>query len=177
MPAIILAKHFLHTNEQIQSAIYSFTPLPHRLEYITTLNHILYYNDSLSTTPEATIAALRTFPSRPIHLIAGGHERHQNYSQLAAHILRANVKSVILFPTTGTRLRRTITDLATKKKLPTPHFYPVTTMSKAVAAATAAAQAGDIVLLSPAAASFNSFRDYADRGQQFAQAVHALRTH
>ena len=174
IPAVIIAKMFNISNEQIATAIYSFTPLRHRLEYVATVNHTNYYNDSLSTTPQATIAALATFAHTPVHLIAGGYERHQDFTPLANAILRQTVRSVILLPVTGNRLMQTITDVATKKKQPAPKFYPVNNLASAVQTAHEQAAPGDTVLLSPGAASFGQFKDYADRGDQFCQLVKNL---
>lgn len=174
IPAVIIAKLFNISNEQIATAIYSFTPLRHRLEYVATVNHTNYYNDSLSTTPQATIAALATFARTPVHLIAGGYERHQDFTQLANTILRQRVRSVILLPVTGNRLKQTITDVAIKKKLLVPEFFPVNDLAAAVQTAYEHATPGDTVLLSPGAASFGQFKDYADRGDQFCQLVKNL---
>lgn len=173
-PAIILAKHFNISNEQIATALYSFTPLRHRLEYVATVNNVSYYNDSLSTTPQAASAALKTFASQPIILIAGGHERHQNFTSFAHQILKSKTKALILFPPTGARLKRSLIDSAIKQKLIVPTFYEVKTMSEAIAIAHQLSKPGDIVLLSPAAASFSTFKDYADRGDQFCQLVKNL---
>lgn len=174
MPSVIIGKLFGLTNEQISTAIYSFTPLRHRLEYVATLNHTNYYNDSLSTTPEATIAAIKTFAKKPIHLIAGGYERHQDYSDLAATILKNQVLSVITLPETGIRLQQSIVNLAAKKKITPPNFFPVGTLDKAVQIAHEQAGPDQTVLLSPAAASFGHFKDYAERGDRFCTLVKSL---
>ena len=174
MPAVIIAEHLGISNEQIERAIYSFTPLRHRLEYITTVNHVNYYNDSLSTTPEATNAALHAFADKPIHLFAGGHERYQDYSQVAKTILKNNIRTVFLFPTTGVRLKKEIIDLASKKQLSMPKFFDVASLSEAVNQVHVIAKPGDTVLLSPGAASFGQFKNYADRGDQFCQLVKNL---
>lgn len=174
MPAIILAKHFNISNEQIEMALYSFTPLRHRLEYVATIKNVSYYNDSLSTTPQAASAALATFATQPIILIAGGHERHQDFTRFAHQILKSKTKAIILFSPTGARLKRNLIASARKYKLAVPAFYEATTMSEAVAFAYQLGLPGDIVLLSPAAASFGTFTDYADRGDQFCQLVKNL---
>ena len=174
MPSIIVGHLFGLSFEQIATAIYRFTPLRHRLEYVATVNGSDYYNDSLSTTPQATTAALQVFADHPVHLLAGGHERHQDYSAVAKLILKNQVKSVILFPTTGSRLKREITDLAIKKKLLVPDFFEVDNLADAVTIAHRQTRPGDVVLLSPGAASFGLFKDYADRGDQFCQLVRQL---
>ena len=174
MPAIILAKNLGISNEQIATAIYSFTPLRHRLEYVCTVNDVSYYNDSLSTTPQAAVAALKVFADKDIILLAGGFERHQSFHDFANQILKNKVHAVILFPPTGARLKRTIIDLAIKKKLLVPKFFSADTMPAAVTLAASLAKPHDLVLLSPAAASFSNFRDYADRGDQFCQSAKNL---
>ncbi|MBQ6450279.1 UDP-N-acetylmuramoyl-L-alanine--D-glutamate ligase [bacterium] len=174
MPAVILGKLFGLTNEQISTAIYSFTPLRHRLEYVATVNHTNYYNDSLSTTPEATIAAIKTFAKKNIHLIAGGYERHQNYTALATTILKNPVRSVILLPETGRRLQQNLLEIAEQKKLDLPTIQSVSNLEEAVAFAQKTAQPEDVVLMSPAAASFGHFKDYAERGDRFCQLVKNL---
>lgn len=174
MPAIIVAKHFLVTDEQIATALYNFTPLKHRLEYVQTIKDVSYYNDSLSTTPQASVAALQTFTDKKVILIAGGHERHQDFSHLANKIIKNQTRALILFPPTGKRLKRAVIDLAIKKKVLVPQFYEVEKMAPAVQLAAKIAQPQDVVLLSPGAASFGEFKDYADRGDQFCQAVKNL---
>ncbi len=174
MPAVIIAKQLGISNQQLATALYSFTPLRHRLEYVATINDVSYYNDSLSTTPVAAAAALKTFSSQPIILLAGGHERHQDFTYFAKQILKQPVKAVLLFAPTGKRLKRTLIDLAIQKKALVPQFYDVEDMTTAIALAARLSQPQDLVLLSPAAASFGIFKDYADRGDQFCHAVKNL---
>lgn len=171
MPAIIIGKHFGLSDELIARALSTFTPLRHRLELAGNYQGVTYINDSLSTTPQATIAALKIFASQPIHLLAGGFERQQNFTTLAQQILKQKIKSIIVFPPTGKRLKQTIINQAIAQKTLTGDFYSVTTMSQAMQLVKRLAVKGDLVLLSPAAASFGSFKDYADRGDQFCQAV------
>ncbi len=173
-PAILIAKSLKITNEQIESALYSFTPLRHRLEYACTVNDVSYYNDSLSTNPQAAIAALKVFAKKDIILMAGGYERHQDFTKFAQAILKYKVHVVILFPTTGKRIKKNIIDLAIKKKLLVPKFFSVNSMQEAVSLAHREAKPKDIVLLSPGAASFDIFKDYADRGDQFCQLAKSL---
>ena len=171
MPAIIIGKHFGLTDECLAQALASFTPLRHRLELVGNYQDVTYINDSLSTTPQAAVAALKIFHGRPIYLLAGGFERRQNYQILAKQILTQNVPAVILFPTTGKRIKQTIIDLAIAKKQLAPDFYHVNTMPEALKICQKLVKPGSIVLLSPAAASFDSFKDYADRGNQFCHEV------
>jgi UDP-N-acetylmuramoylalanine--D-glutamate ligase len=173
MPAIAVGKIFGIANEPIAAAIRGFRPLEHRLEHVKTYNGISFYNDSLATAPEATIAAINAFPKKRLILLVGGFDRGQNFVQLAQMILRRNVKTLILFPTTGERLWDEIVDRASGKIEPPKHVF-VTDMGEAVTEAYKSAESGEVVLLSPAGASFVGFKDYRDRGDQFKAEVEKL---
>lgn len=168
MPSIIIARQFGMDMQQIASALRSFKPLAHRLEYVTTVNGVDYYDDSLATVPEATVAALQGFVDKVIVLITGGHDRGVDYAPLATGIVAANIRQLILFPTTGERIESALNALNNEDIPPMQH---VQTMTEAVELAANAAQAGDVVLMSPASASFNLFRNYADRSAQFKAAI------
>ena len=172
MPSIVVGKHFGVPNETITAAIEGFKSLEHRLEYVGTCSGVDFYNDSLSTIPEATIAAIHAFPNQNVILLAGGFDRGQVFTNLAQAVLSCDVRAVILFPTTGERLWDEIVRDA--KQSPLPEHAFVTDMSDAVQSAYRLAEAEDVVLLSPAGASFGRFRDYKDRGEQFHAAVKQL---
>ncbi len=172
MPSIIVGRHFGVGTETIAAAIEGFKSLEHRLEYVGTCSGVDFYNDSLSTIPEATIAAIHAFPNQNVILLAGGFDRGQVFTDLAQAVLGGSVKAVILFPTTGERLWDDILRHAKQSALPEYAF--VTDMNDAVQRAYGLAEAGDVVLLSPAGASFGRFRDYRDRGEQFGVAVKQL---
>ncbi|MDR0462839.1 MAG: UDP-N-acetylmuramoyl-L-alanine--D-glutamate ligase [Pseudomonadales bacterium] len=174
LPTVIVAKHFKLTGEQINNAIKTFSPLKHRLEWVGKVNEVDYYNDSLATTPESVMAAMRTFMNRKIILLAGGLERHQDYTDLAEMIARRKLPAIILFPTTGQRLADNIISASKKLEVRPPVFYHVESMQEAIDAAAKIAKPDTVVLLSPGAASFNTFIDYADRGNQFATQVKNL---
>lgn len=167
MPAVIIGKIFGVTDRTLRSALKSFRALPHRLEFIgKTKKGIQFFNDSLSTVPEATLAALRAFEGEEIVLIAGGFDRHQNFSELAKIILFQKVKALILFEPTGRRLWQEILKQASPKSPPPEHAF-VKDMESAVAKAHGFSHENDIILLSPASPSFGIFKDYADRGDRF----------
>ena len=174
MPAIIIAQHLGVSTEKITQAVKSFKSLPHRLEFVAKVNGVDYYNDSIATVPEATIAALETFADRPIVLIAGGYERRQKYRELAEKIIKSNVKALSLLPPTGQRLLAEINALNPCNAL-RASIEEFTSMAEAVYFAFQKAEAGYVVLLSPGAASFSTFRDYVDRGNQFKKAVKKLK--
>ncbi len=172
IPSIIIGKHYGLSNQQIADGILSFRSLPHRLEFVGEVDGVRYFNDSLATEPNATISAIEAFAGNPIVLLAGGYERHQDYTELAQKIVSANIKALILFPTTGERLLNDVQAAAQAAAQSAgathiPEYFFITTMQEAITATKKLALAGDVVLLSPAAASFNTFKDYRDRGEQF----------
>ena len=131
-------------------------------------------NDSLSTTPKSTIAAIRSFHNSPIILIAGGYERNLDFYELGQIINEHNVKHLVLLPDTGEKILQSVEKSADFLGLEEASFAKhtfVNNMEQAVAAAKSLAESGDIVLLSPASASFGYFKDYQDRGDQFKKFV------
>lgn len=170
LPSIIIGKHYGLSNQQITDAIKSFRGLPHRLERVATIDEVQFYNDSLATEPNATIGAIEAFADRPVVLLAGGYERKQEYQELAKVIATSSVKALLLFPTTGQRLGELVSAELNLK----PRSFivkQVTSMEEAVEFAKELAQPGDVVLLSPAAASFGMFKDYQERGERFTELV------
>jgi len=136
------------------------------LQFIGTFNDISYYNDSISTVPETTIAALNAF-TEPTHLLLGGSEKGLNYDKLVTEIAsKKNIMSITLLGEIGEKLKKPIAD-ATQ----TPLFGPYIDFSEAINNIKEQAHAGDIVLLSPASASFDMFKNYAERGHQFIKLV------
>ena len=174
-PAIIVGKMLGFKTLAIAAALKNFQPLPHRLEKIAVKNNVIYINDSLATMPDAAISALSCFNDQIIILLAGGHERTQDLEPLAEKILASNVKAIALFPATGERLWQTIEEkngqLKNKKNIA---HQSANSMAEAMEFVTQHTQPGDVVLLSPGAASFGVFKNYQDRGEQFKQAVERL---
>lgn len=141
-----------------------------------TLN---FYNDSLATTPESAAAAIASFPTNSVHLIAGGHERNLSFKPLAQAILKHQVKTVFLFQPTGTRIEQAIRDLyeQNNQNQTLPAFIKVNSMADVFSSLQNLEnhlKTNDTVLLSPGAPSFGVFKDYRDRGDQFTQQVHKL---
>jgi len=166
MPAILIADQLKIDHTIIKTALTEFKPLEHRLELVASLNGVEYFNDSLATNPPATIAAIDAFAQQPIILITGGFDRGLDYQTLSQKIDSANIKKLIVFPDTGKKIIQNLT-----KRL---DYVQTESMLSAVKLAADSAQKGDIVLMSPASASFNLFIDYADRGNQFKKAVKDL---
>ncbi len=159
--------------EQILTGLHTFEPLLHRLQLVAEKNGVRYINDSLATTPEAAAAAIASFADSPVVLIAGGHDRHLDFTPLVDTLLTHTVKGLVLFPPTGELISETLHKRHPGTLLGETQFK-VQTMPEAVQVASKLAKSGDVVLLSPASASFGTFRDYQDRGEQFAAAVAEL---
>ena len=147
--------------EKIKHAVTSFKGLPHRLEHIASIDGVSYYDDSIATIPEATINALEALGGNVETLIAGGYDRGLDFTKLGAYISEHPIKTIILFPTTGEK----IWDSISKKEQ--IHKIDVITMEDAVKKAKEHTSKGKICLLSPASASYNLFKDFEDRGNQF----------
>lgn len=153
--------------ETISTAVKNFKGLEHRLEFIRKINNVFYYNDSFSTTPDTTIAAIQSF-SEPIVLLIGGSEKGADYEGLSEVISSSSVKAVISIGKTATR----IIDKITNKNINI--IKEIKTMTQAIEIAQTLASSGDIVILSPASASFDNYKNYKDRGDQFKQKVLSL---
>jgi UDP-N-acetylmuramoylalanine--D-glutamate ligase len=146
------------------SALADFTGLPHRSAFVRELHGVRYFDDSKGTNVGATLAAVAGFEG-PLLLIAGGDGKGQDFTPLAA-ALAGKTRRVLLIGRDAARI-----EAALAGQVPTEHCA---TLEQAVVAAARAAQAGDTVLLSPACASLDMFRDYAHRGEVFADAVLGL---
>jgi UDP-N-acetylmuramoylalanine--D-glutamate ligase len=166
IPGVVIAKEIGLSGESIATALQTFKPLPHRLEIVGEHKGVSYYNDSLSTTPIATIAALQSFKNRPIILIAGGFDRGLDYSELAQAIIDHQVKHVILLPDTGEIILEEI-QKRLNNNMGEIQFTETDSLDSAVHTAQTESKPGDVVLLSPASASFNLFKNYAERGDEF----------
>jgi len=156
--------------DSIRKTIESFPGLEHRLEFIAQINGVKFYNDSFSTTPDTAIAAITSF-GEPIVLIAGGSEKGADYTGLGKAIVSSKVKTVILIGKTGPKIKEKIQSSLRRKKKKIKLIDKIENFKKAVSEARKEAKPGDVILLSPASASFDWFRDYKDRGNQFKSLV------
>jgi UDP-N-acetylmuramoylalanine--D-glutamate ligase len=170
--AVAVARIFKIPDEKIKEAISKFRPLPHRLEFIGEFKGIEFYNDALSTIPEATIAAMKTLGDNVETIILGGHEREQRFDELAELVLESNIRNVILFPTTGERIWKIMKLINQQKKIgKMPNSFPVENMEDAVRIAYENTDEGKICLLSTASPSFGIFKDYKEKGELFKKYV------
>ncbi|MFQ5687642.1 MAG: UDP-N-acetylmuramoyl-L-alanine--D-glutamate ligase [Candidatus Scalindua sp.] len=159
--------------ESIRNAITKFTGLEHRLEYVDTINEVQYYNDSKATTPEAAIAGIKAFDS-PTILIAGGYNKKVSLSQFARECVK-NTKYVILVGETANKIEELIKNVkGVKDEKAEPEVYVATSLDESVRKAYEIAEAGDVVLLSPACASYGMFTNYDERGKKFKELVSQL---
>jgi len=147
-----------------------FKGLEHRLEEVARVNGVTYFDDSFSTTPETTIAAIKSF-AEPMILIAGGSEKGSDFNELGRVIAESsNIKAVILIGEMAIRIEEAIANNIGLVKL----IRGCKSMQKIVAAASNAASPGDVVVLSPACASFDMFKNYKERGDEFKKEVGKL---
>lgn len=151
--------------DQIQTAIHNFKSIEHRLEFITTIDGVDYYNDSKATNVDSVNYALRSF-TRPVIVILGGQDKDSDFSLLIPQI-REHVKAVVLVGKAAAKIRQTLQGSV-------PLHDAGFSMPTAVKIARDLAQSGDVVLLSPACASFDMFNDYEHRGRVFKGIVLAM---
>ncbi len=149
----------------IRSAVMNFKAVEHRLEFVTTIDGVAYFNDSKATNVDASMKAVEAFPGG-IHLILGGKDKNSDYRQMRA-LVQQRVKAVY---TIGAAAEKIHTHLDG-----TVPIISAGTMEAAVARAGAAAQPGEIVLLAPACSSFDQFENYEHRGRVFKELVMARR--
>lgn len=167
--AVAIAEALGLTQAQWAPALASFRGLPHRMERVAEAGGLLFINDSKATNPASTAPALAAFPPNPnkrVHWIVGGLPKGDDLDECAPHF--GNIAAAYTIGEAGPMFA----------DLLRPHM-PVTRsemMCDAIQQAMAAARPGDVILLSPACASFDQFRDYEARGDSFRQIVHALTT-
>jgi UDP-N-acetylmuramoylalanine--D-glutamate ligase len=148
----------------MRRAVRDFKAVEHRLEYVATIRGVEYYNDSKATNVDATIKALESFPAN-IHIILGGKDKGSDYSVLK-DILRQRAKRVYTIGAAAEKIASQIESSA--------EIVHAETLDVAVKRIAATAEAGDVVLLAPACASFDQFQNYEERGRAFKQLVRAL---
>jgi UDP-N-acetylmuramoylalanine--D-glutamate ligase len=147
--------------DAIAEALRVFEGVPHRLEQVADLDGVIYVNDSKATNVASTLVALDAFDAG-VHLIAGGRAKGEDFRRLRTPVA-ARCRAVYLIGESASELREALDDTAP--------LHDSGDLATAVEQAAAAAEPGDVVLLSPAAASYDQFRDFEDRGERFRELV------
>lgn len=148
----------------IRQAVASYRGREHALEVVRRRQGVMFVNDSKGTNVDATIKALESF-TRPVVIILGGKDKGSDFSRLR-HALQQHAKSIVLIGEASDSIANAIAGVGDVQR--------AESLARAVELCESRAEAGDVVLLSPACASFDMFRDYLDRGQQFRDLVNAL---
>jgi UDP-N-acetylmuramoylalanine--D-glutamate ligase len=165
--AISAAMHYGVGKDVIEAGLRSFSGLPHRLKLIAEKDDIRYYDDSIATTVGSAIAALRSFESGKSVIILGGSDKGADYKELIDEVKMARAR-VVAIGQTGAKIAELCEEAGV------PFVREVGGMSQVVQVARQQARAGDVIILSPACASFDQYASYSDRGDQFVAAVGEL---
>jgi len=163
--AAVLAGQLLGVEaDSLQSTLKTFEGVEHRLEFVRELNSVRYYNDSKATNVDSVWYALQAF-KEPIVLLLGGRDKGNDYSRLAK-LVKKQVKAIVAIGESADKVEQAFRGTSTITK--------TASMDEAVSTARSLAQSGDVVLLSPACASFDWFKNYEHRGQVFKELVKSL---
>lgn len=168
--AIDAAKYYVKNPKTIMAGLADFEGLPHRLKLINQVEGVSYYDDSIATTPKATLAAINAI-KQPKHLILGGSSKGANHSELAKRMTEKDILSAFLMGVEAQEIAKELDSVGfiNYKIIPEKD-----SLKNVVYEIHQQAAKGEAVLLSPAAASFGQFKDYVDRGNQFIKAVEDL---
>ena len=153
-------------SKEISAAAREFAGLSHRIEFVAEIDGVKYINDSYATNPEPTMAAIRSF-LEPKILILGGSSKGADFSALARIISSSDAPAVVLIDPEGQKIKQSLVDNSYKGKV----LEGGKDIKEIVGQAKAEAKPGDVVLMSPACASFGMFKNYKDRGEEFKAAV------
>ena len=165
--AAILATEGLVSDEDVRAVAKSFGGVEHRIELVRVKDGVSYYNDSIASSPSRTIAGLRSFTQKVI-LIAGGYDKHIPYDVLGPEIA-AHVKLLVCTGATGGKIAQ-----AARASAGCPEILEIEDFYEAVRTASKRAERGDVVLLSPASAAFDKFKNFMVRGAEFKKTVMEL---
>jgi UDP-N-acetylmuramoylalanine--D-glutamate ligase len=168
MAAISVAMLLEVDDSKIREGLKSFVNAPHRLEEVAVFEGVSYINDSKATNVDSVFYALGSF-SQPVVLIAGGVDKGNDYSQIE-ELVRTKVKALIVLGKNVDKLKDYFTGIV-------PVIYTTQDIQDAVNKGHELSNAGDVVLLSPACASFDLFKNYEDRGEKFKEAVRNIILH
>jgi UDP-N-acetylmuramoylalanine--D-glutamate ligase len=166
LAAIAIVKLYGASNEAIHKVLTTFTGVKHRVQFVGEVNGRKFYNDSKATNILATKVALSAF-SQPLILLAGGLDRGNEFDDLISSL--KGIKAVITFGQTAEKIERAAREAGIQ------FVKRVDNVEQAVPAAYELSEAGNVILLSPACASWDQFKTFEERGDMFIQAVHKLK--
>lgn len=169
--AAVAATEKLVNVETQAKAISNFSGVEHRIEFVKEIEGVKWYNDSIASSPTRTIAGLNSFENKVV-LIAGGYDKQLDYAPLAKSIINST-SSLILLGETSNKIYNAVTDELkySPKDLP---IYKVNSLKEAVSKANEITKKDDVVLLSPASASFDMFKNFEERGNEFKKFINGL---
>jgi UDP-N-acetylmuramoylalanine--D-glutamate ligase len=169
--ALVIARQYGLTDEAIGDSLIDFKPLPHRLEPVGTVDGVGWYNDSIATTPQSAIVALEAFDA-PRIVIAGGYDKNLPFDELGRAIAR-RAKAAVLIGATASKIADAVRVASAVDN--TVRVEMAGSLEEAVQLAHHLAVPGDVVLLSPACASYDMFDNFQHRGDRFVELVRELR--
>ena len=169
--ALAVTENLVNQDKQIE-AIKNFIGVEHRLEYVKTIDEVKYYNDSIGTSPASTIAGLDAFDENII-LIAGGSDKGLDYKEIGEKIAK-KVGTLILTGPTSEKIENATKIALMNNKNKILDIVHCTNLEEAVKMSKIKAKKGDVVLMSPASASFDAFKNFEERGKKFKEYVNSL---
>ena len=163
-----VARQFGAGRAEAAAALKAFAGLEHRLQFVAEIDGVRFFNDSKCTTPEGAIVAMESFPPRSTVMIVGGYDKHVSFEALGA-ALAARAKAVVTVGATAAAIAEAIA--SANQGSDRAAVIPATSFEQAVALARQAARSGEVVVLSPACASYDMFLNYQQRGLRFVELV------
>ncbi|MBR6679754.1 MAG: UDP-N-acetylmuramoyl-L-alanine--D-glutamate ligase [Clostridia bacterium] len=174
MTAIALTLGVADT-EDFATVAKGFFGVEHRLEFVREREGVKFYNSSIDSSPSRTAAALSAMTGKSLVLICGGYDKNLDYAPLGKAICcHGGVRSVILTGATADKIRRAIEEFSENNGIPKPRLIEAETFDGAVKLSAMLAKSGDHVLLTPASASFDSFKNFMERGNRFKEIVNLI---
>lgn len=167
----LAATKFMVSIEVAVEAIKEFKPVEHRIEFVREINNVKWYNDSMASSPTRTLSGLNAF-EEDIVLIAGGYDKNLDYEPLAKTLVEKAKALLLIGQTAGKIFDAVKQELENQNK--TLDIYMCESLEQTVTLARKVAEPGNVVLFSPASASFDMFKDFADRGNQFKKLVNDI---
>ena len=165
MVVMLVAKLLNLDLDKAKKTVDSFRGLEHRLEFVGVFGDVTYYNDAIATIPEATMNGIRAL-KKVDTLIFGGMDRGIDYSQFITYLLHADISNLICMPTTGYKIGQLLMEEGCTKNI-----VFVDTLEEAVATAKKVTAKGGICLLSPAASSYEYFKNFQEKGNCYKKLV------